>query len=132
MTREGFGKNKTKESFWNNLGTFRQQGKTYCLLYRFLKTRSKNTESLLIVEKINENDCLESIDRPLWSSGEVDQIKIQSSSKEFFLSFVKDSQFHQFQFKWLNQLYKGSGLTIFKEQPRKSVFDFSSPLSTIG
>lgn len=124
---QGFWKEKTQESFWNRLVFFKQQDKTYCLLYRYLKTRTKDREALLLVEKQDRQDCIDSVDKPLWESGEVDQVKIQQGEKEFFLSFVKGSQFQQYQYKWLTQIYQPSGIKIIKEIPKAVDFDFSSP-----
>ena len=127
FTDEGFWKEKTQESFWNNLILFKQEGKTYCLLYRHLKTRSKNKEALLLVKKHLDLDCVESLDKPIWESGEIDQVKIEQGEKEFFLSFVKGSQFQQFQFKWLTQIYQSFGIKIIKQLPLARKIDFSSP-----
>lgn len=124
---EGFWKEKTQESFWNKLILFKQQDKTYCLLYRYLKTRTKDKEALLLVEKQDRLDCIDSVDKPMWESGEIDQVKIQQGEKEFFLSFVKGSQYQQYQYKWLTQIYQHSGIKIINQLPVEVDFDFSSP-----
>jgi hypothetical protein len=127
FTDDGFWKEKTQESFWNTLILFKQQGKTYCLLYRYLKTRTKDKEAMLLVEKKLGLNCIDGVDKPFWDSGEVDQVKIERGDKEFFLSFVKGSQFQQYQFKWLTQIYQPSGIQIIKSIPPAEEHDFSSP-----